>query len=79
MTNTPLQFPRMETIRATAKLTDLPEHFIRTLCHQNQIIHVQAGKKYLINVDKFCEHLNAPQAQTTNQSTYPSVIRKIDV
>ena len=78
MNNQPLQFPRMETIRATAKLTGLPEHFIRTLCQQNQIVYVQAGAKHLINIDKLCEFLNNPQQQDTSQSTYASTIRKID-
>lgn len=50
--------PRMETIRATAKLTGLPEHFIRTKVISGEIAAVKAGCKYLVNVDKLIEYLN---------------------
>lgn len=53
-----IKIPRMETIKATAKLTGLPEHFIRQKVISGEIVSVKAGCKYLVNVDKLIEYLN---------------------
>lgn len=57
------KIPRMETIKNTAKLTGLPEHFIRQKAISGEIVAVKAGNKYLINVDKLIDYLNAPTEQ----------------
>ena len=50
--------PHMETIKATAKMFGLAEHFIRQLVISGKIVAVKAGCKYLVNVDKLAEYLN---------------------
>lgn len=50
--------PRMETIQKTAKLFGLPEHFVRQKVLSGEIVAVNAGRRYLVNVDKFAEYLN---------------------
>lgn len=50
--------PHMETIKTTAKLFGLAEHFVRQLVVSGEIVAVKAGCKYLVNVDKFIEYLN---------------------
>lgn len=50
--------PHMETIKGTAKMFGLAEHFIRRLVISGEIVAVKAGCKYLVNVDKFAEYLN---------------------
>lgn len=50
--------PHMETIKTTAKLFGLAEHFVRQLVVNGEIVAVKAGCKYLVNVDKFIEYLN---------------------
>ncbi len=57
------EFPRMETIKATAKLFGLPEHFIRQKVISGEIVSVKAGCKYLVNVDRFAEYLNSNTVQ----------------
>lgn len=52
--------PKMATIKETAKLFGLPEHFVRTLCKERKIVAVQAGNKWLCNVDRLTDYLNAP-------------------
>jgi len=67
----------MRTIAETAKVTGLAENFVRRLCLSGQIVSVKAGKKYLINLDRFIEFLNAPPVPAA-----PAVqngIRKIEV
>ena len=50
--------PKMKTINEMAEVTGLAKHYIRQLVLQNKIVHVKAGKKFLINSDKFIEFLN---------------------
>ncbi|MDD7278613.1 MAG: helix-turn-helix domain-containing protein [Oscillospiraceae bacterium] len=50
--------PHMETIKNTAKMFGLAEHFIRHLVKSGEIVSVKAGCKYLVNVDKLAEYLN---------------------
>lgn len=50
--------PTMLTIAEVAKLTGLPEHFIRTAVNDGRIVSVRAGRKILINYEKFIEYLN---------------------
>lgn len=50
--------PHMETIKNTAKMFGLAEHFVRQLVLKGEIVAVKAGCKYLVNVDKLAEYLN---------------------
>lgn len=55
------KIPTMIGIKETAKRTGLAQHYIRQLCIEGKIIHVNCGKKYLINLEKFIEYLNQEQ------------------
>lgn len=48
----------MKTIKEMAGLTGLSYTMLRNLCLQNKIVHIRAGKKYLINYDRFVDYLN---------------------
>lgn len=70
--------PRMETIKTTASLLNLPEHFIRQKVKNGEIVAVRAGRRFLVNVDKLVEFLNNSkltpepepgEAATTNRIT----------
>lgn len=50
--------PRMLTIKETAQVTGLHEHFVRQLVKQNRVTYVKAGCKTLINLDRLIEFLN---------------------
>lgn len=50
--------PLMATIKETAKLFGLAEHFVRQLVISGKIVAVKAGCKYLVNVDRLAEYLN---------------------
>ena len=52
------QIPQMVTIKEAAERTGLANFYIRQLCLQNKIIHVKAGRKYLVNFNKLIEFLN---------------------
>lgn len=56
--------PRMATINEASEITGLARYFIRQLAITNKVKTVKAGKKYLINVDKLIEYLNADSVQS---------------
>lgn len=61
--NDTLHIPRMETIRKTAELFSLPVHFVRSKVSSGEVVAVRAGKRFLVNVDKFAEYLNSSTVQ----------------
>lgn len=67
--------PTMLTINETARKTGIAKYRIRKLCENGEIVALKAGRKWLINCEKFVEFLN------TNKSSQPfeksSAIRKI--
>ena len=58
MNNIIVHLPRMRTIKQTAAELGLPEYFVRFIVKQEQVTYVRAGRKVLINLDKFIEYLN---------------------
>lgn len=57
--NNTLNIPRMETIKKTAQLFGLPVHFVRCKVSSGEVVAVRAGRRFLVNVDKFAEYLNS--------------------
>lgn len=53
-----IKIPRMETIKTTAALFNLPVHFVRCKVASGEVVAVRAGRRFLVNVDKFAEYLN---------------------
>ncbi len=54
-----IKAPRMETITTTAEILHVPVHFVRTKVKNGEVVAVKAGRRYLVNVDKFIEYLNS--------------------
>ena len=52
------KLPVMKTIKEMVELTGFSYMHLRNLCLENKIVYVRAGKKYLINYDRFCDYLN---------------------
>ena len=59
--------PRMESIKATAELFNLPVHFIRQKVSSGEIVAVRAGRRFLVNVDKLAEFLNSSRVMPEKQ------------
>ena len=53
-----LHIPTMRTIAETAELFHLPIHFVRQKVNAGEVVAVRAGRKFLVNVEKFSEFLN---------------------
>lgn len=61
-----LTVPRFETIKTTAKIVGLPEHLIRQKVLSGEIVAINAGRRYLVNVDKFIDYLNSHKLPAPN-------------
>ena len=82
-----VKIPRMRTIkeamqelRALDSHTAITEYHIRQLAVSGVIPRVQAGKKYLINLDTLIEYMQnptAPQFQPKNSTATASGITRI--
>lgn len=59
MNEVTITVPRMETISNTAKIFGLPVYFVKTKVLEGEVVAVRAGRKTLVNVDKFAEYLNS--------------------
>ena len=62
-----IHIPQMETIAKTAEIFGLPEHFVRKLVLCRMVVFVKAGKKYLVNIEKFADFLNGATADETSE------------
>lgn len=71
----PLIVPRMATIKQTAELFGLPVHFVRQKVLSGEIVAVRAGKRFLVNLDRFAEYLNS--STITQKTTKPDLASPI--
>ena len=56
-----MTMPTMLTINQAKEATGLSYEHLRQLCLQNQIVHIKAGNKYLINAEKLRDYLNGEE------------------
>ena len=52
---TTLKMPVMKTIKQIMEETGFSYRYLAQLCHQDKIVYVRTGKKFLINYEKFIE------------------------
>ena len=73
-----IRIPRMRTIKETAELFGLPVHFVRQKVNDGEIVAVRAGRRFLVNIDRFAEYLNSntiPQKSKANSGIQPIALR----
>ncbi len=68
------KIPHMETIKATAELFHLSEHFVRCAVkgEQGHLFSVMAGTKYLVNCERFAAYLNCELTEQTQPADKPT-------
>lgn len=74
MNDPELKIPHMETIRRTAEIFGLPVHFVRGKVSSGEVVAVRAGRRFLVNVDKFAEYLNTSTIQPDSSASGPCSI-----
>lgn len=70
--------PRMRTIKQTAELFGLPVHFVREKVSAGEVVAVRAGRRFLVNIDRFAEYLNTCTVQSA-QMTASGKIKPISL
>lgn len=72
--------PHMENIKKTAEIFGLPEHFVRAKVASGEVVAVRAGKRFLVNVEKFAEYLNTTTVATKeNENSTSITMQKIEI
>lgn len=61
MTESNVIIPRMETMRALAKQSNVPYCRIRAWCLEGKLPYIKSGNRFLVNVDSFVELLKGGQ------------------
>lgn len=69
----------MEGIRKTAELFGLPVHFVRTKVASGEVVAVRAGRRFLVNVDKFAEYLNTSTVQPESGAVPDGSVRVMPI
>ncbi|HBH95034.1 MAG TPA: hypothetical protein DDX91_04730 [Ruminococcaceae bacterium] len=72
-----LIIPRMETIKKTAEIFGLPVHFVRTKVSSGEVVAVRAGRRFLVNVDKFAEYLNSSTISPDTESDEAAKVGRV--
>ena len=64
--------PRMETIKNTAKMFGLPEHLVRRKVLSGEVVAISAGRRYLVNIDRFIDYLNTNKLSAPDEQDEPA-------
>lgn len=66
-----MTIPTMLTIQETSNATGISYDCIRKLCLQGKIVHIRAGTKFLINMEKLVDYLNKGEGQDEADNPLP--------
>ena len=70
--------PTMLPINETAKRTGLAKYYLRRGCLEGKIVHIRAGNKILINLDKLVDYLNTSTGEESKiQEAHEQLVRLI--
>ena len=72
-----VKLPQMRTIDEIAAEFGLAKHFVRQAVLSAKVVHVRAGKKYLINRERFAEWLNNGEQPTQPPEICNGKIRRL--
>lgn len=71
-----VRFPRMVPLQTLANESGISYKALWLMCKQNRIVHIKSGNKYLVNVDKFIEFLNAGEQEVNDNDRVETRGRK---
>lgn len=71
-----VRIPRMVPIQTLADESGISYKALWQMCKQNKIVHIKSGNKFLINVDKFVEYLNAGELEVEDENKIETRGRK---
>lgn len=71
------KIPRMEGVKRTAEILGLPVHFVRAKVLSGEVVAVRAGRRFLVNVDKFIEYLNTNVLTPATDNTEAAKVGRV--
>lgn len=77
--NNNIVVPRMRTIKETAEIFNLPVHFVREKVSAGEVVAVRAGRRFLVNIDRFADYLNSSTVQSAQQTADSGKISPISL
>jgi len=66
------KIPHMENIKNTAKIFGIPEYLVRRKVLSGEVVAINSGRRYLVNVDKFAEYLNSNKLPAPDKQDEPA-------
>lgn len=75
--NNTIHYPNMGTVKKAAEIYGLSPHYIRRLCRTGKIRYVNAGHKWLINLDSLAKYFEQGDPSPADQSQTAHGIRQI--
>ncbi|EHO17619.1 hypothetical protein HMPREF9623_00473 [Stomatobaculum longum] len=72
-----VRIPRMVPLQTLADESGISYKALWQMCKQNKIVHIKSGNKFLVNVDKFVEYLNAGELEVENDDKIETRGRKL--
>lgn len=64
-----MTIPTMVGIKEASEMTGVSYDYLRKLCLQNKIVHIRAGVRYLINLEKLIDYLNQGDQAAEGENT----------
>lgn len=71
-----VRIPRMVPLQTLADESGISYKALWLMCKQNKIVHIKSGNKFLANVDKFVEYLNAGETEVEDDDKIETRGRK---
>lgn len=71
-----VRIPRMVPLQTLADESGISYKALWQMCKQNKIVHIKSGNKFLVNVDKFVEYLNAGELEVEDNDRIETRGRK---
>ncbi|WP_315322203.1 hypothetical protein [Stomatobaculum longum] len=71
-----VRIPRMVPLQTLADESGISYKALWQMCKQNKIVHIKSGNKFLVNVDKFVEYLNAGELEVEDDDKIETRGRK---
>ena len=71
-----VRIPRTVPLETLADESGISYKALWQMCKQNKIVHIKSGNKFLVNVDKFVEYLNAGELEVEDDDKIETRGRK---
>lgn len=72
-----IRYPVMKTVKDAAAIYNLSPAYIRRLCRTGKVRFVNAGHRWLVNMDSLCKYFEAGDPGSVGQDEVVGGIRRV--